>query len=93
MATSLGCARCSAPPPAHPAPRPPHRKPLQRLGASEEQLLDASRQEEAELDKAPCLCGSLAPDGWSDLDTLLSCVRFAIADEQKKVAWTEQSPR
>ncbi|XP_036078068.1 caspase recruitment domain-containing protein 14 isoform X6 [Rousettus aegyptiacus] len=69
------------------------RKPLQRLGASEEQLLDTSRQEEAELDKAPCLCGSLAPDGWSDLDTLLSCVRFAIADEQKKVVWTEQSPR
>ncbi|XP_039715277.1 caspase recruitment domain-containing protein 14 isoform X4 [Pteropus medius] len=69
------------------------RKPLQRLGTSEEQLLDASRQEEGELDKAPCLYSSLAPDGWSDLDTLLSCVRFAIADEQKKVVWTEQSPR
>lgn len=38
----------------------------------------------------PCLYSSLAPDGWSDLDGLLSCVRLAIADEQKKVVWTEQ---
>nr|KAF6415188.1 caspase recruitment domain family member 14 [Molossus molossus] len=68
------------------------KKALQRLGTSEEQLLDASRQEEGELDKAPCPCCSLAPDGWSDLDTLLSCVRFAVSDEQKKVVWTEQSP-
>lgn len=74
-------------------PSGPHRKALQRLGASEEQLLEASRQEEAELDRAPCLHSSLAPDAWSDLDTLLSCVRFAIADEQKKVVWTEQRPR
>ncbi|XP_036195040.1 caspase recruitment domain-containing protein 14 isoform X2 [Myotis myotis] len=68
------------------------RKALQRLGASEEQLLAASRQEEGELDRAPHPCCSLAPEGWGDLDTLLSCVRFAISDEQKKVVWTEQSP-
>ncbi|XP_008153218.3 caspase recruitment domain-containing protein 14 [Eptesicus fuscus] len=68
------------------------RKALQRLGASEEQLLAASRQEEGELDRAPCPCCSLAPEAWGDLDTLLSCVRFAICDEQKKVVWTEQSP-
>ncbi|KAI5764368.1 CARD14 [Gulo gulo luscus] len=69
------------------------KKALQRLGTSEEQLLEAGRQEEAALDRAPCLYRSLAPDGWSDLETLLGCVRFAIGDEQKKVVWTEQSPR
>nr|XP_055245273.1 caspase recruitment domain-containing protein 14 isoform X1 [Gorilla gorilla gorilla]XP_055245274.1 caspase recruitment domain-containing protein 14 isoform X1 [Gorilla gorilla gorilla] len=69
------------------------KKGLQRLGTSEEQLLEAARQEEGDLDRAPCLYSSLAPDGWSDLDSLLSCVRQAIADEQKKVVWTEQSPR
>lgn len=70
----------------------PHRKALQRLGASEEQLLAANRQVESELDRASHPCCSLAPEGWGDLDTLLSCVRFAISDEQKKVVWTEQSP-
>lgn len=52
-----------------------------------------ARQEEGELDRVPCLYSSLAPDSWSDLDGLLSCVRLAIADEQKKVVWTEQRPR
>ncbi|XP_059003307.1 caspase recruitment domain-containing protein 14 isoform X2 [Mustela lutreola] len=69
------------------------KKALQRLGTSEEQLLEAGKQEEAALDGAPCLYGSLAPDGWSDLETLLGCVRFAMRDEQRKVVWTEQSPR
>ncbi|XP_021495320.1 caspase recruitment domain-containing protein 14 isoform X4 [Meriones unguiculatus] len=68
------------------------RKGLQRLGSSEEQFLEAARQEEGELDRVPCLYSSLAPDSWSDLDGLLSSVRLAIADEQKKVVWTEQSP-
>ncbi|XP_059125836.1 caspase recruitment domain-containing protein 14 [Peromyscus eremicus] len=68
------------------------RKGLQRLGTSEEQFLEAARQEEGELDRVPCLYSSLASDNWSDLDSLLSCVRLAIADEQKKVVWTEQSP-
>lgn len=70
----------------------PCRKALQRLGTSEEQLLQAGRQEEGTLDGLPCLYSSLAPDGWSDLETLLGCVRSAVADEQKKVVWTEQSP-
>ncbi|XP_048653465.1 caspase recruitment domain-containing protein 14 isoform X1 [Marmota marmota marmota] len=68
------------------------KKGLQRLGTSEEQLLEAARQEEADLDKVPCLYSSLAPDAWSDVDVLLGCVRLAIADEQKKVVWTEESP-
>lgn len=71
----------------------PCRKALQRLNTSERQLLEAGRQEEGELDEVPCLYSSLAPDGWSDLETLLGCVRLAIADEQKKVVWTEKSPR
>ncbi|XP_035314456.1 caspase recruitment domain-containing protein 14 isoform X1 [Cricetulus griseus] len=68
------------------------RKGLQRLGTSEEQFLEAARQEEGELDRVPCLYSSLASDSWSDPDSLLSCVRLAIADEQKKVVWTEESP-
>ncbi|XP_036919827.1 caspase recruitment domain-containing protein 14 [Sturnira hondurensis] len=68
------------------------KKALQRLGTSEEQLLEACREEEGALDQAPCMHCSLAADGWSDLDSLLGCVRFAISDEQKKVVWTEQSP-
>ncbi|XP_036050533.1 caspase recruitment domain-containing protein 14 [Onychomys torridus] len=68
------------------------RKGLQRLGTSEEQFLEVARQEEGELDRVPCLYSSLASDSWSDLDSLLSCVRLAVADEQKKVVWTEQSP-
>ncbi|XP_078294163.1 caspase recruitment domain-containing protein 14 isoform X1 [Panthera onca] len=69
------------------------KKALQRLNTSERQLLEAGRQEEGELDEVPCLYSHLAPDGWSDLETLLGCVRLAIADEQKKVVWTEKSPR
>ncbi|KAB0395081.1 hypothetical protein E2I00_003442 [Balaenoptera physalus] len=65
------------------------KKALQRLGTTEDQLLEAARQEEGELDKVPCLYSSLAPDSWSDLHALLGCVRLAIADEQKKVVWTE----
>ncbi|XP_042112722.1 caspase recruitment domain-containing protein 14 isoform X1 [Ovis aries] len=65
------------------------KKALQRLGTAEDQLLEAARQEEAELDKVPCLYSSLAPESWSDLDALLGCVRLAIADEQRKVVWTE----
>ncbi|XP_007185880.2 caspase recruitment domain-containing protein 14 isoform X4 [Balaenoptera acutorostrata] len=65
------------------------KKALQQLGTTEDQLLEAARQEEGELDKVPCLYSSLAPDSWSDLHALLGCVRLAIADEQKKVVWTE----
>ncbi|KAB0366947.1 hypothetical protein FD755_020271 [Muntiacus reevesi] len=65
------------------------KKALQRLGTTEDQFLEAARQEEAELDKVPCLYSSLAPESWSDLDALLGCVRLAVMDEQKKVVWTE----
>ncbi|KAH0629373.1 hypothetical protein JD844_011407 [Phrynosoma platyrhinos] len=68
------------------------RKALQRLGATEEQLLDSARKEEAQLEIVSCLYGTIAPDGWNDLETLTSCVRAAIADEQKKVVWVEQVP-
>lgn len=68
------------------------RKGLQRLDTSEERFLEAARQEEGELDRVPCLYSSLASDSWSDPDSLLGCVRLAIADEQKRVVWTEQSP-
>nr|XP_056717772.1 caspase recruitment domain-containing protein 14 [Euleptes europaea] len=68
------------------------RKALQRLGASEEQLLESTRKEEAQLERVPCLYGTITPDAWNDLDALVSCVRAAIADEQKKVVWVEQVP-
>ena len=65
---------------------------LQQLGTLEEQFLEAAQQEEGELDRVPCLYSSLASDSRSDQDSLLSCVCLAIADEQKRVVWTEQSP-
>nr|XP_042697189.1 caspase recruitment domain-containing protein 14 [Chrysemys picta bellii] len=66
------------------------KKALQRLGATEEQLLDCVRREEAQLEKVPCLYGTLAPNTWSDLDALVSAVRAAVANEQKKIVWIEQ---
>ncbi|XP_030389748.1 caspase recruitment domain-containing protein 14 isoform X3 [Gopherus evgoodei] len=66
------------------------KKALQRLGATEEQLLDCVRREEAQLEKVPCLYGTVAPDTWSDLDTLVGAVRAAVANEQKKIVWLEQ---
>nr|XP_060620302.1 caspase recruitment domain-containing protein 14 isoform X3 [Anolis sagrei ordinatus] len=68
------------------------RKALQRLGTTEEQLLESARKEEAQLETLSCLYGTIAPDAWNDLETLASCVRAAIADEQKKVVWVEQLP-
>ncbi|KAM9119848.1 caspase recruitment domain-containing protein 14 [Pangshura tecta] len=67
------------------------KKALQRLGATEEQLLDCWRREEAQLEKVPCLYGSVGPDTWSDLDALVSAVRAAVANEQKKIVWLEQN--
>ncbi|XP_068932197.1 caspase recruitment domain-containing protein 14 isoform X2 [Petaurus breviceps papuanus] len=69
------------------------KKALQRLGTTEEQILETAKREEAEVEKMPCLYTSLAPDGWSDVDSLVNCARLAIADEQKKFVWIEQSPR
>uniref|UniRef100_A0A8D0BF66 Caspase recruitment domain family member 14 n=1 Tax=Salvator merianae TaxID=96440 RepID=A0A8D0BF66_SALMN len=68
------------------------RKALQRLGTTEEQFLDSARKEEAQLDIVPCLYGTIAPDAWSDHDTLINCIQLAVADEQKKVVWVEQGP-
>lgn len=66
------------------------RKALQRLGMTEEQLLESARKEEAKLEIVPCLYGTITPDAWNDLDALVNCVRAVIADEQKKVVWVEQ---
>ncbi|XP_044272856.1 caspase recruitment domain-containing protein 14 [Varanus komodoensis] len=68
------------------------RKALQRLGTTEEQLLDSARKEEVQLETMACLHGTITPDAWSDLEALSSCVRLAVADEQKKVVWVEQMP-
>ncbi|XP_026523051.1 caspase recruitment domain-containing protein 14 isoform X1 [Notechis scutatus] len=68
------------------------KKALQRLGATEDQLLESTRKEEAQLETVSCLYRSIAPDAWGDLDALNSCVRVAVADEQKKVVWVEQVP-
>ncbi|XP_027705972.1 caspase recruitment domain-containing protein 14 isoform X2 [Vombatus ursinus] len=69
------------------------KKALQRLGTTEEQILETVKCEEADLEKVPCLYTSLAPDCWSDVDSLGNCARLAITDEQKKFVWIEQSPR
>ncbi|XP_074116449.1 caspase recruitment domain-containing protein 14 [Sminthopsis crassicaudata] len=69
------------------------KKALQRLGTTEEQILETAKCEEAELEKVPCLYTSLVPDCWSDVDSLVNCARLAIADEQKKFVWIERSLR
>ncbi|XP_060109018.1 caspase recruitment domain-containing protein 14-like isoform X2 [Heteronotia binoei] len=66
------------------------RKALQRLGVTKEQLLESARKEEAQLERVPCLYGTITPDAWNDLDALVSCVHAVISDEQKKVVWVEQ---
>uniref|UniRef100_G3VMV4 Caspase recruitment domain-containing protein 14 n=1 Tax=Sarcophilus harrisii TaxID=9305 RepID=G3VMV4_SARHA len=69
------------------------KKALQRLGTTEEQILETAKREEAELEKVPCLYTSLVPDCWSDVDSLVNCARLSIADEQKKFVWIERSPQ
>ncbi|XP_074081070.1 caspase recruitment domain-containing protein 14 isoform X2 [Macrotis lagotis] len=69
------------------------KKALQRLGTTEEQILETAKREEAELEKVPCLYTSLLPDCWSDIDSLVNCARLAITEEQKKFVWIEQSPQ
>ncbi|XP_039201826.1 caspase recruitment domain-containing protein 14 isoform X3 [Crotalus tigris] len=68
------------------------KKALQRLGATEEQLLESVRKDETQLETVSCLYRIIAPEAWGDLDALNSCVRVAVADEQKKVVWVEQVP-
>ncbi|CAM4647612.1 unnamed protein product [Lepidochelys olivacea] len=60
------------------------------LGATEEQLLDGVRREEAPLEEVPCLYGTIASATRRDLHALVSAVRAAVADEQKKIVWIEQ---
>uniref|UniRef100_F6XA67 Caspase recruitment domain family member 14 n=1 Tax=Ornithorhynchus anatinus TaxID=9258 RepID=F6XA67_ORNAN len=69
------------------------KKAVQRVGATEEQVLEAAKRAEMELEGLPCLHRTLAPDAWSDTDSLLGCVRAAVSDEQRKVVWLEQGPR
>ncbi|XP_038597974.1 LOW QUALITY PROTEIN: caspase recruitment domain-containing protein 14 [Tachyglossus aculeatus] len=69
------------------------KKAVQRVGATEEQVLEAAKRAEMELEGLPCLHRALAPDAWSDTDSLLGCVRAAVSDEQRKVVWLEQGPR
>ncbi|CAM5155459.1 unnamed protein product [Eretmochelys imbricata] len=59
------------------------------LGATEEQLLDGVRREEAPLEEVPCLYGTIASATRRDLHALVSAVRAAVADEQK-IVWIEQ---
>ncbi|XP_067914340.1 caspase recruitment domain-containing protein 14 isoform X1 [Heterodontus francisci] len=67
------------------------KKILQKYGVTEDLLLECSRREEACLDTLPCLYNSIA-DVWSDLDSLVTLVKAAIKEEQKKIVWIEQAP-
>ncbi|XP_067860204.1 caspase recruitment domain-containing protein 14 isoform X2 [Heptranchias perlo] len=67
------------------------KKILQKYGVTEDLLLECSRREETCLDTLPCLYNSIA-DSWSDLDSLVTSVKAAIKDEQKKIVWIEQAP-
>lgn len=53
--------------------------------------MECSRREEILLDTLPCLYNCI-PDSWSDLDSLVTAVKTAVKDEQKKIVWIEQSP-
>ncbi|XP_069786183.1 caspase recruitment domain-containing protein 14 isoform X2 [Narcine bancroftii] len=67
------------------------KKILQKYGVTEDLLMECSRREETLLDTLPCLYKCI-PDSWSDLDSLVTAVKTAIKDEQKKIVWIEQAP-
>ncbi|XP_062886872.1 caspase recruitment domain-containing protein 14 isoform X1 [Mobula hypostoma] len=67
------------------------KKILQKYGVTEDLLVECSRREEILLDTLPCLYKCI-PDSWSDLDSLVTTVKAAIKDEQKKIVWIEQAP-
>ncbi|XP_069511292.1 caspase recruitment domain-containing protein 14 [Ambystoma mexicanum] len=69
------------------------KKYLHRLEVSEDFLLECSKREESLLDKLPCLCRTIPPDNWNDMESLLSNVKVAVGDEQKRTVWIEQEPR
>lgn len=54
--------------------------------------MESGRKDETQLETVSCLYRIIAPEAWGDLDGLNSCVRVAVADEQKKVVWVEQVP-
>ncbi|KAK1163803.1 caspase recruitment domain-containing protein 14-like [Acipenser oxyrinchus oxyrinchus] len=69
------------------------RKKLQRQGSSEEHLLECYKAAETLLDKLPCLTRTISSETWSDMESLISCVKAAVAEEQKKIVWIEQDLR
>ncbi|XP_063817357.1 caspase recruitment domain-containing protein 14 isoform X1 [Pseudophryne corroboree] len=68
------------------------RKTRQWWGKCEDLLLECAQREEAELDALPCLYSTVYPDSWTDTDSLLSSVKDAIMDEQKRTVWLENQP-
>ncbi|XP_041076931.1 caspase recruitment domain-containing protein 14-like isoform X2 [Polyodon spathula] len=69
------------------------RKKLQRQGSSEEHLLECYKEAETLVDKLPCLTRTISSETWSDMESLISCVKAAVAEEQKKIVWIEQDLR
>uniref|UniRef100_H3BE60 Caspase recruitment domain family member 14 n=1 Tax=Latimeria chalumnae TaxID=7897 RepID=H3BE60_LATCH len=69
------------------------RKALNKVGASDNLLLDCSRREQVLLDRLPCLHRNIAPESWRDVDSLVGCIKAAVTDEQQKIVWMEQDPR
>ncbi|RXM37436.1 Caspase recruitment domain-containing protein 14 [Acipenser ruthenus] len=69
------------------------RKKLQKQGSSEEHLLECYKAAETLLDKLPCLTRTISSETWSDMESLISCVKAAVAKEQKKIVWIEQDLR
>ncbi|XP_030064465.1 caspase recruitment domain-containing protein 14 isoform X2 [Microcaecilia unicolor] len=68
------------------------KRPLQRPILPEDLLLECSRREEVQLDALPSLHCTIAPDRWHDLESLLGCVKEAVADEQKRIVWVNHDP-
>ncbi|KAM4662628.1 caspase recruitment domain-containing protein 14 isoform 1-T3 [Discoglossus pictus] len=68
------------------------KKPLQWWRTCEDLLLECAQREEAELDALPCLYCTVDSESWNDTESLLSNVRGAIADEQKRLVWLEKKP-
>ncbi|XP_064423522.1 caspase recruitment domain-containing protein 14 isoform X2 [Latimeria chalumnae] len=69
------------------------KKALNKVGASDNLLLDCSRREQVLLDRLPCLHRNIAPESWRDVDSLVGCIKAAVTDEQQKIVWMEQDPR
>ncbi|MBN3274880.1 CAR14 protein, partial [Polyodon spathula] len=66
------------------------RKKLHKQGSSEEHLLECYKAAETLVDKLPCLTRTISSETWSDMESLISCVKAAVAKEQKNIVWIEQ---